>query len=194
MVAGVESDGALGPLEGPGGLNPGKCCRDFASELLEVAVGAGGLSPAEDASGPVRHLVAFISLGRQVVVRGLDGIGLGVLLVVVVVVVVVPASPPAAAAAASAALLPLVRLASLAKPLEVVAVLGGVGVPVVVDTEGTIIFLLGYRGWSSSLTRLLGVRLCREDRGGLALLAGFPFLKRKNSRKQELALGILLIC
>ena len=41
----------LGPLEGPGGLNPGKRCHDFPSDLLEVAVGAGGLSPAEDAGG-----------------------------------------------------------------------------------------------------------------------------------------------
>ena len=141
MVAGVEDDGVLGPLEGPGGLNPGKRCRDLASELLEVAVGAGGLGPAKDASGPARHLVALRSLGREVVVRRLGGVGLGVLLVVVVVVVV-PASPPAAAAAtaaATAALLPLACLASLAEPLEVVAVLGGVGVPVVVDAERAII-------------------------------------------------------
>ena len=111
-----------------------------------MAVGAGGLSPAEDASGPARHLVALRSLSREVVVRGLDGAGLRVLLVVVVVVVLVPASPTAAAAAA-ATLLPL---ASLAKPLEVVAVLGGMGMPVVVDAEGAIIFLLGVRGWSGS--------------------------------------------
>ena len=157
MVAGVEDDGVLGPLEGPGGLNPRERCRDLASELLEVVVGAGGLSPAEDASGSARHLVALRSLGREVVVRGLDGVGLKVLLVVVIVVVV-PASPPAAAAAA-ASLPPLV---SLARPLEVIAVLGGMGMPVVVDAEGAIIFLLGARGWSGS-ARLLGVRFSRLD-------------------------------
>ena len=43
MVAGVEGDGVLGPLEGPGGLHLGKRCRDLASELLEVVVGAGDL-------------------------------------------------------------------------------------------------------------------------------------------------------
>ena len=94
-----------------------------------MAVRAGGLSPTEGASGPARHLVALRSLGREVVVRGLDGVGLRVLLVVVVVVVVVPASPRAAAAATTATLLPLASLASLAKPLEVVVVLGGVGTP-----------------------------------------------------------------
>ena len=169
MVAGVKGDGVLGPLEGPGGLNPGERCCDLASELLEVAVGAGGLSPAKDASGPARHLVALRSLGREVVVHGLGGVGLRVLLVVVIIVVVVPASPPAAAAAAAAALLPLACLASLAKPLEVVAVLSGMGMPVVVDAEGAVIFLLGARGWSGS-ARLLGIRLSREDRSGLALL------------------------
>ena len=51
-----------------------------------MAVGAGGLGPAEDASGPVRHLVALRRLGREVIVRGLGSVGLGVLLVVVVVV------------------------------------------------------------------------------------------------------------
>ena len=70
---------------------------------------------------------------------------------------------------------PLICLASLAKPLEVVAVLGGVGMPVVVDAEGAIIFLLGARGWSGS-ARLLGVRFSREDRRGLALLGGFLLL------------------
>ena len=140
MVAGVEDDGVRGPLEGPGGLHPRERCRDLASELLEVAVGAGGVSPAKDARGPVRHLVAHRSFRREVVVRGLGSVGLGVLLVVVVLLFVVPASPPAAAAATAAAataLLPLAglaRLASLAKALEVVAVLGGVGVPVVVYT------------------------------------------------------------
>ena len=148
MVAGVEDDGVLGPLEGPGGLNPGKRCRDLASELLEVAVGVGGLGPAEDASGPARHLVALRSLSREVVVCGLGSVGLTVLLVVVVVLVV-PASPSSAAAAAATALLPLASLAclaSLAKPLEVIAVLGGMGMPVVVDAERAIIFLLGARG------------------------------------------------
>ena len=106
---------------------------------------------------------------------------LRVLLVVVVVVLVVPASPSSAAAAAAAAataLLPLaslMRLASLAKPLEVVAVLGGVGVPIVVDAERAIILLLGARGWSCS-ARLLGVGFSREDRIGLALLRGFLLL------------------
>ena len=123
MVTGVEDDGVLGPLEGPGGLNPRERCCDFASKLLEVAVGAGGLSPAKDAGGSTRHLIALRSLSREVVVRGLGSIGLRVLLVVVVVVVV-PVSPSTAAAAAAAAataLLPLVvlaRLASLAKPFE----------------------------------------------------------------------------
>ena len=56
-----------------------------ASELLEVAVGAGGLSPAKDASGSTRHLVALRSLSREVVVRGLGSVGLRVLLVVVIV-------------------------------------------------------------------------------------------------------------
>ena len=120
MVTGVEDDGVRGPFEGPGGLNPRECCRDLASELLEVAVGAGGLSPAKDASGCTRHLVALRSLSREFVVRGLGSVGLRVLLVVVVVLVV-PASPSAAAAAA-APLLPLASLASLDKPLEVIAV------------------------------------------------------------------------
>ena len=152
MVGGVKSDGALGSLEGPRGLDTGERCRDLASELLEVAVGAGGLSPAKDTSKPARHLVALRSLRREVVVRGLGGVGLRVLLVVVVVFVVVPASPSAAAAAAAAAataLLLLARLAclaSLAKALEVIAVLGGVGVPVVVDAERAIVLLLGARG------------------------------------------------
>ena len=75
--------GVLGPLEGAGGLNPRKRCRDLASELLEVAVGAGGLSPAKDTSGPV-SLVALRSLGREVVIRGLGGVGLRVLLVEIV--------------------------------------------------------------------------------------------------------------
>ena len=100
-----------------------------------------------------------------------------VLLVVVIVVVVVPASPSAAAAAAGS-LLPLVGLASLtslAKPLEVVAVLGGMGMPVVVDAERAIIFLLGARGWSGSV-RLLSVRFSREDCSGLALLGRFLLL------------------
>ena len=168
VVGGVKGDGALGPLEGPGGLNPRERCRDLASELLEVAVGVGGLSPAKDARGPVRHLVAHRSLRREVVVRGLGSVGLRVLLVVVVVVVV-PTSPSmavAAAAAAATALLPLAgltRLASLTKPFEVVAVLGGMRMPVVVDAERAIILLLGARGWSGS-ARLLGVRFSREHR------------------------------
>ena len=177
MVTGVEDDGVLGPLERPGGLDTRERCCDLASELLEVAVGAGGLSPIEDASGPARHLVGLRSLGREVVVRGLGGIGLRVLLVVVVVVLVVPASPSATAVAA-AALLPLVGLAclaSLAKPLKVVAVLGGMGMPVVVDAERAVILLPGARGWSGS-ARLLGVGFSREDRSGLALLGGFLLL------------------
>ena len=171
MVGVVEDDGVLGPLEGPGGLNPRERCRDLASELLEVAVGVGGLSPVKDASGSTRHLVALRGLSREVVIRGLGSVGLRVLLVVVVVVLVVPVSPSAAAAAAAAAataLLPLASLVRLAKPLEVVAVLGGMGMPVVIDAEGAIIFLLGVRGWSGS-ARLLGVRFSREDRSGLAL-------------------------
>ena len=168
MVGGVKSDGALGPLEGPGGLNPRERCRD----LEELAVGAGGLSPAKDASGPVRHLIALRSLSGEVVVRWLGSVGLRVLLVVVAVVVV-PVSPSMAAAAAAAAAAPLlplaslVRLTSLAKPLELIAVLGGMGMPVVVDAEGAIIFLLGARGWSGS-AGLLGVRFSREDRSSLA--------------------------
>ena len=105
-----------------------------------MAVGAGGLSPAKDASGPARHLIAPRRLVGEVVVLGcgllLGSVRLRVLLVVVVVVVV-PASFPTAAAAA-AALLPLASLARVAKPLELVAVLGGMGVPVVVDAEGAI--------------------------------------------------------
>ena len=132
MVGGVEDDGVLGSLEGPGGLDSRERCRDLASELLEVAVGAGGL----------RHLVPLRSLGREVVVGRLGSVGLRVLLVLVVVVLVVPASP----SAALLSLAGLARLASLAKPLEVVAVLGGVGVPVVVDAERAIILLPGARG------------------------------------------------
>ena len=147
--AGVEDDGVLGPLEGPGGLDARERCRDLASELLEVAVGAGSLGPAKDASSATRHLVALRSLGREVVVCGLGSIGLRVLLALVVVVLVVPASPSAVAAttaAASTAFLSLASLASLAKPFEVVAVLGGVGVPVVVDAEWAVVLLLGARG------------------------------------------------
>ena len=47
--------------------------------------------------------------------------------------------------------------------------------PVVVDAEGAVIFLLGARGRSGG-TRLLGVRLSREDHSGLALLSGFLLL------------------
>ena len=89
-----------------------------------------------------------------------------------------PASPSAAAATAAAAaatLLLLASLASLAKPLEVVAVLGGMGMPVVVDAEGAIIFLLWSRGRSGS-ARLLGVGFSREDRSSLALLGGLLLL------------------
>ena len=146
-----------------------------------MAVGAGGLSPAKDASGPTRHLVALRGLSREVVVCGLGSVGLRVLLVVVVVLVV-PASPSAAAVAAATALLPLAglaRLASLAKPFEVVAVLGGMGMPVVVDAKRAIILLLGAHGWSGSM-RLLGIGFSREDRSGLALLGGFLLLDRKS--------------
>ena len=159
MVAGVEDDGVLGPLEGPGGLDARERCRDLASELLEVAVGAGGLSPAKDAGGPSRHLVPLRSLSREVVVCGLGSVGLRVLLALVVVVLVVPASPSTAAAASTAllSLASLARFASLAKSLEVVAVLGGVGVPVVVDAERAVVLLLGARSWSE-----IGRASCRE--------------------------------
>ena len=100
MVAGVEDDGVLGTLEGPGGINPRERCRDLASELPEVAVRAGGLSPAKDASGFARHLAAPGSFVGEAVVYRLGGIGLGVLLVVVVVV---PALPFAAAAGSAVA-------------------------------------------------------------------------------------------
>ena len=52
MVAGVEDDGVLGPLEGPGGLNSRERCRDLARELLEVAVGAGGPEPRQGCKRP----------------------------------------------------------------------------------------------------------------------------------------------
>ena len=72
-------------------------------------------------------MVALRSLGREVVVYRQGSIGLRILLAVVVVVLVVPASSSTAATAAAALLLlaSLARLACLAKPLEVVAVLGG---------------------------------------------------------------------
>ena len=72
------------------------------ASCLKWRLELGGLSPAEDASGSTRHLVALRSFSGEVVVRGLGSLGLRVLLVVVVVVVVVPASPPAAAAASRA--------------------------------------------------------------------------------------------
>ena len=92
-----------------------------------------------------RKFFVFYAATLQVVVRGLGSVGLRVLLVVVVVVVV-PASLPAAAAS----LLLLASLTSLAKPLEVVAVLGGMRMPVVVDAERAAVLLLRPRGWSGS--------------------------------------------
>ena len=136
-----------------------------------ATLGAEGAGPRGGGTSP--YLIALRSLGKEVVVCGLGSVGLRVLLVVVVVVVV-PASPSTAAAAAVAAataLLPLARLASLVKPLEVVAVLSGMGMTVVVDAEGAIILLFGARGWSGS-ARLLGIGFSREDRSSLALLRG----------------------
>ena len=73
MIAGVEGNWILRPLEGFGRLNPGERDIDLARELLEAAVGLGSLSPAEDARCPARDLVAPRVLVREIVVL-LDGV------------------------------------------------------------------------------------------------------------------------
>ena len=167
MVLSVEGDGVLRPLEGPGGFRAWEGGVELAGELLELVVRLWRLRPTKDAgNGATRGLVAAIFLVREVVV-----LFCGVGLISRWFLVAALASAPAVATASAATALCL--LALLAQPFKVEAGLCRVAVPVVVDVERAVVV--------SSLSRLRGVpagalrvRLCRENRGGLAL--GLLFL------------------
>ena len=133
-------------------------------ELLELVVGLGSQRPAKNAGHDAfRGLVTPRHLVREVAVF-LDIVRLCPLRPPVVAFAPIFAVATASATAPTA----LFLFALLTEPLEVEAVLGGVAVPIVVDTERTSVRLLLQR-LRRVLPRLHWTRLGRENRGGLAL-------------------------
>ena len=73
-VTSVEGDLVLGPLEAPGGLHPREDGVDLSRDLLEVAVGEGGLCPAEDARDVGLGLLVAPSVFLGMLLTSLAGV------------------------------------------------------------------------------------------------------------------------